>query len=243
MTERPKQRPLDHTTLATTLFDCLPDTPCYIKDTDLRYVWANAAMARVCAVPSRDHLLGKQSADFFPAAHSQHYDELDQQVIRSGQPISHRLQLVTARSSENWICYSLVPVRSMCGTITGVAGVARTLGAADRSSKVHRRVEAATRVLHTHLQGDIKVSDLASAVGASVAQLERDFNQHFHMGPTQYLAMLRMEQACRLLGEQSMPIAAIAQACGYSDQSAFSRRFKRSLGVTPGAYRQARSNP
>ncbi|MGH8179969.1 MAG: helix-turn-helix domain-containing protein, partial [Steroidobacteraceae bacterium] len=52
----------------------------------------------------------------------------------------------------------------------------------------------------------------------------------------QWLSKLRIEAAMRMLrGEQS--IASIGLACGFTDQSAFTRQFKATAGITPRDYR------
>jgi AraC-like DNA-binding protein len=58
----------------------------------------------------------------------------------------------------------------------------------------------------------------------------------FQLTPQQYMIKLRIEMAMRLLrGEGS--IAGIGQRCGFSDQSAFARQFKATVGMTPSEYR------
>jgi AraC family transcriptional regulator len=52
-----------------------------------------------------------------------------------------------------------------------------------------------------------------------------------------YLRQLRVEYASRQLSDSNDSLAAIAQAAGFSDQSHFSRIFKRVTGVTPAVYR------
>jgi AraC-like DNA-binding protein len=41
-----------------------------------------------------------------------------------------------------------------------------------------------------------------------------------------------------LVLDTSLPLAEIALACGYADQSAFTRAFGRATGLTPAAYRR-----
>jgi AraC family transcriptional regulator len=53
--------------------------------------------------------------------------------------------------------------------------------------------------------------------------------------------MLRMEVATSSLARSSMPIAHIADLCGYSAQSHFTRFFVQQIGITPGEYRRAAS--
>ena len=58
----------------------------------------------------------------------------------------------------------------------------------------------------------------------------------FQLTPQQWLTKLRIEEAMRRLhGEEH--IAGIGLACGFTDQSAFARQFKATVGMTPRDYR------
>ena len=50
-----------------------------------------------------------------------------------------------------------------------------------------------------------------------------------------------LEQAVRLLSTTSLTAGEIASACGFYDQSSFTRQFRSVLGLTPGAYRRSGS--
>ena len=54
---------------------------------------------------------------------------------------------------------------------------------------------------------------------------------------------VRIDAACERLSLSGEPIAQIALACGYSDQSAFSRQFKQAVGISPLAYRKKLHTP
>jgi AraC-like DNA-binding protein len=56
----------------------------------------------------------------------------------------------------------------------------------------------------------------------------------------QYLAQGRMQLATGRLATGNAKVAAIAEAVGYDSEAAFSRAFKRLMGVSPGAWRRAR---
>ena len=51
------------------------------------------------------------------------------------------------------------------------------------------------------------------------------------------LHKLRIEQATRQLRTTNLPLADIAAANGYCDQSAFTRHFSKFTGITPGKFR------
>jgi AraC-like DNA-binding protein len=63
----------------------------------------------------------------------------------------------------------------------------------------------------------------------------------FGLTPSQLIVKTRITIASRLLRETNLSVAAIAQQCGYSDQSAFTRAFRQASGVTPLEYRRGAS--
>jgi AraC-like DNA-binding protein len=96
--------------------------------------------------------------------------------------------------------------------------------------------------LRGHFDQDITVAALAREAGLSRVHLTRAFAQQFGVPPHIYLNAVRIERAqSAMLAGQGL--AEVAAACGFADQSHFSRRFKGSVGVAPGAWlRQMSSN-
>lgn len=74
---------------------------------------------------------------------------------------------------------------------------------------------------------------LASRLGVSRTRLAERFTRRVGQPPMQYLARWRLQLAVRLLGERRMKVAAVAREVGYESEAAFSRAFKRALGVSP----------
>ena len=66
-----------------------------------------------------------------------------------------------------------------------------------------------------------------------------------HLGTTlgqtvaAYIRQKRIEYACRALAETDAPLADVALAAGFADQSHLGRTFKRIMRTTPAAYRAA----
>ncbi len=84
----------------------------------------------------------------------------------------------------------------------------------------------------------ITCDDAARAAGLSTARLHALFAQWLGMGPGRYLTEIRLGHARDRLSAGSDPIAAIALDAGFSEQSAFSRAFRRRYGESPAAYRR-----
>lgn len=81
---------------------------------------------------------------------------------------------------------------------------------------------------------------LAARCGTSRSVLAERFTHFVGQPPMQYLTQWRMQRAARLLAEPGTKVAAVATAVGYESESAFSRAFKKSAGVSPAQWRQRR---
>ena len=58
--------------------------------------------------------------------------------------------------------------------------------------------------------------------------------------PHQFLTQQRVEKAQDLLAFSTLTISEIAAACGFADQSHFTRVFSRAVGIAPGIWRRSR---
>ena len=79
---------------------------------------------------------------------------------------------------------------------------------------------------------------LASCVTISDSRLHALFLEEFGLPPHRWLAGLRMDKVCALLGNSTLPIAEIALRAGFSDQTALTRAMRNAVGETPAAYRR-----
>ena len=82
------------------------------------------------------------------------------------------------------------------------------------------------------------LDELAAMVGAGKYQLLRRFEKACGLPPHAWLQQQRAERARGLI-RQGLPLAEVAAACGFSDQSHMTRVFVRQHGYTPGAWRRA----
>jgi AraC-like DNA-binding protein len=83
------------------------------------------------------------------------------------------------------------------------------------------------------------VEELAGEVGLSRSALGERFTNLVGQPPMQYLTRWRLQLAADLLRSSARNIAAVASEVGYDSEAAFSRAFKRELGLAPAAWREA----
>jgi AraC family transcriptional regulator len=101
-----------------------------------------------------------------------------------------------------------------------------------------RRLRAVLEYIHRHLAADLTLRDLAAVAHLSPYHFARLFKISTGLPPRQYVIACRVEWAKQLLrGGDDLTLAQVAARAGFSDQSQFSRHFKRHVGVTPKRFR------
>ena len=81
----------------------------------------------------------------------------------------------------------------------------------------------------------LSLTELAAQVGLSAFHAARLFTQATHMPPHAWRNQLRLQRALARLRDGT-PVADVAAACGFTDQSHFTRHFRRMFGVPPGRW-------
>jgi len=82
---------------------------------------------------------------------------------------------------------------------------------------------------------------LAAEAGMSRSAFAARFRDRLGEPPMSYVTAWRMDVAARLVREEALPLARVAERVGYQSEAAFHRAFRRAHGATPGAF--ARSGP
>jgi AraC family transcriptional regulator len=92
--------------------------------------------------------------------------------------------------------------------------------------------------IHADLCGDLSLRRLAGLTGMSLDGFIRSFKSSTGVPPHQYVLRKRVESAQALLADRRLSLTEIALRTGFSDQSHFSKIFRRMIGVAPRSYRQ-----
>ena len=108
-----------------------------------------------------------------------------------------------------------------------------------RSDTGNFSVEQAKRYLSTHLTQEVRIADVADAIGLSPGYLSRLFKRVTGQTMRAYLTSERIKTAQRLLVTDERGIAQIAALLRFCDQSYFTQVFRRETGLTPRQYRDS----
>lgn len=230
---------LDAPFTAETLFDQMPDTVFFIKDAEGRYLCINDTLVARCGKRSKTQLLGRTPSEVFGDTLGRGYEAQDRDVIRSGRQLIGKLELhVYQPRRMGWCLTHKLPLRGHAGQVVGVVGVSRDLAAPGFEDRDLGPLAETLAAAASQLDSPTSVRAMAASACLSVYQLDRRMKRLFGLSTGQWLLKLRIENACRALVETQLPIAHIALDCGYADQSAFTRQFRRTTGYTPSAFRR-----
>jgi AraC-like DNA-binding protein len=106
-----------------------------------------------------------------------------------------------------------------------------------------RHVGQALSLLHGQPARDWTLDELAREVGLSRSALAERFTLFVGLPPIQYLAKWRMQMAATLLSDGKASIAKVAVEVGYDSEAAFSRAFKKIVGIPPATWRKTKAEP
>lgn len=96
----------------------------------------------------------------------------------------------------------------------------------------------ALALLHERPADAWTVEKLADEAGLSRSSLHERFLHLIGQPPMQYLTRWRMQVASALLRDTDATLLGVSQDVGYESEAAFSRAFKREVGLAPGAWRR-----
>jgi PAS domain S-box-containing protein len=221
--------------VAERLFDCAQDTLFFVKNREARYVAVNRTLVDRAGRHSKRELIGRTADELFPAPYGDSYYAQDREVLDERVEIHDRLQRVPGAGGRSSWCISYKFPIVENSRVVGLCGICRSVDPDDASiAQVARAIE----YMHEHYGEAIRIDALARVAGLGTRRLERLVKRLFDLTPMQLLAKTRIEAAVNLLRRSDHSVAAVASACGYSDQSAFTRQFKALTGATPLRYRE-----
>ncbi len=104
-------------------------------------------------------------------------------------------------------------------------------------SKVRLQLRTAVEYINDNLSRTIHIQELADVAGLHVSHFIRAFRDLNGKPPHQYIMRQRVELGKRLLRESDLPVAEVAERCGFVTASHFSHVFRQMTNVSPKGYR------
>lgn len=100
------------------------------------------------------------------------------------------------------------------------------------------KLRQAKEFINEHLEEDLSLSEIASAVGLSPYHFARAFKRTTGLTPQQYLTERRIEKAKSLLAKGELPIVEVGFRSGFKNQSHFTTLFRKFTKKTPKVWRE-----
>ena len=221
------------------LFEAVPNAHLFVKDNQGRFVAASEGFARQMGAGRISEILGKTDHDFTPQFIADAFVKDDQQVLKTGQAILQKVELVPAQNSLDWLTTTKIPLYGRHGKIIGLAGIIRKT---EDSDELYRENPVLHRIVD-HIGASygkkIPVQEMAARVGISASTVERLFRSTFGISPLKYVKKVRLHAACKMLRSTNKSLATIAEECGFTDPTSMSRDFRQELKINPRAYRNS----
>ncbi|SBS30672.1 Arabinose operon regulatory protein [Marinomonas aquimarina] len=180
--------------------------------------------------------------------HAFHADEASRFIV------ADMAELPTALLDENIVVFSVTSAllsfvhfaeKQLASQVNGemedaMANVfSLLLAQQELSVSVDPRIRAVQSLISDQLDQCLTITELANVACLSPTQFKKLFKDNLHISAHQYITAQRMEKAKALLTHTDLPVQLIAERVGYSDLSAFSRRFTKHVGLSPRAFSQA----
>jgi AraC family transcriptional regulator len=109
----------------------------------------------------------------------------------------------------------------------------------EQLKQLPRWLSVASEIVRERFAESLSLTTIASEVGVHPVYLATTFRRQFGQTIGDRIRSLRVTRARHELQWTAKPLSEIALDCGFADLSHFCRTFKKSAGVTPGAYRTA----
>jgi transcriptional regulator GlxA family with amidase domain len=112
-----------------------------------------------------------------------------------------------------------------------------------RFGALQPKLSEAVSLMEANIEEPLSTDEIASLVGISRRQLERQFKQYLGSVPSRYYLELRLQRARQLLLESNQSIVQVGLMCGFSSGSHFSTAYSALFGITPREERQRKLLP
>ena len=142
------------------------------------------------------------------------------------------------RNPIHEICSKTTPEELYRTTASLLDSILKTVQST-KQSHLHRLADACRAVIERDYRNKIGIQEIADQLNVSRNYLSTVFRKETDYSVIEYLNIVRLQHAKRLLRDTNLKIYEIADQVGFSDTYYFSSVFKKQTGVSPSEYRDS----
>ena len=133
-----------------------------------------------------------------------------------------------------------ITAESPLRTFASIPAVAEAIAAWRKGAEAESGgvVEKMRQALVSNVAEHVTVRDAARRAGKCESRMRALFKRATVLSPKKYQMRSRLVRAGKLLRETDLPVGVVAEQTGFESIFAFSRRFRKLLGVSPSEYRR-----
>lgn len=219
----------------------------WVKGRDHRFLRVNPEFGAALDHPPAS-MIGRRDSDFFPPDVVVRYRQDDRVAVESGRCVLF-FEHPVHTPAPGWITSKRALRRAGGLAIVGVArpwstdGIHQALrippateGASVGGSNWLPRLE---RCVRARFRERLVIGELAGDVGRNPDYVGRRFQEVVGLSLHGLVRKLRVAWSLERLSQGEADLSVLALRAGFSDQSHFTRTFKREVGLPPGAFRKA----
>ncbi|MAS91750.1 MAG: hypothetical protein CMO55_01025 [Verrucomicrobiales bacterium] len=221
------------------LFEHMPELYFFVKDEEGRFHYANVALIERLGLPNREAIVGTTDFDRYPREIATVLLSSDQEALETKSPVVDRLEVLYNQVGIlEWFSTTKYPVLTDSGKAVGVVGFTRNVS---KQRNLYLQHSAASKVIDFISRNPdclLTIEDLARKFSISSRQLHRQFKELLGITPQEFVLRSRIHAAAATLRSSDESIASVSEKFGFCDQSAFTKRFQKVIGITPAKYRK-----
>ncbi len=223
---------------AELLLDHVDHLTYFIKDDLGRYVSVNETLVHRCGAKDKRDMIGRTAEETFPPPLGKYFLRQDLEVVRSSRPLVNELeQHPYPQRKTGWCLTTKLPLMDPDDRAIGLVGFSRDLQSPDQDPIAYESVARVIAHIKDHLDEPLTTAELAALTNLSTWQFDQRVRELFGLTTGQLVLQTRMDAAAKRIRDPHQTLISIAMAVGYSDQSAFTRQFRKTFGMTPSQYR------
>lgn len=108
------------------IMDNVPDS-IYFKDNQGRFIRANKSFAKLLGHNDPETLIGTTVYDHFPKDIADQFNQIEQTILQSGNPVLNREREITTSYGNIWLSTTLVGIKDLSGQVTQLVGISRDI--------------------------------------------------------------------------------------------------------------------